>query len=220
MRDRLFTVIDGEPIIEAPFINLEPFKKLWDQDKSDDKSQYKKWLLYLYYTCDYRSEYYNIKNKQEIVLDHIFGPKVTKIPPIVLSCQEAYMLHNTIPEQRSLEAAVSSADSLCDTIKDFQQDSTQMTQVLSLIEREIDNSIKNQDLEDVTKWTTKKLELQEKYLNLASKAAALVPAIEKSVVTMISLRKKVEESIWTLDESGSKLEDYIIDEFIAGREKL
>ena len=61
MRKRLFNIIDGEPVVTAPLVNLKSFKKLWDTDKTDDKSVYKKWMLYIYYMYDYNSEFFEKK---------------------------------------------------------------------------------------------------------------------------------------------------------------
>ena len=52
---KLFDVVEDEPIINPIIINLGPFKKLYEQDKSEDKSTYAKQLLYIWYLCDMTS---------------------------------------------------------------------------------------------------------------------------------------------------------------------
>lgn len=215
MRNRLFDVVNGEPVVTAPLINLSAFRKLWDSDTTEDKSVYKKWLMYIYYMYDYKSEFFEQKNKEEEILFELFGSRTYRVPSKKLKdCIKEYVDKNTCSEQRTLEAAISSADSVTDNLKKINKNANELDSILERLDKEIVRSLKEDNTVKAVELTKEKLELQTVQMNLIKQSSDLIPKIEKSVESIISLRDKVDRAINSLDESGDKLEDYIIDEFI------
>ena len=54
---------------------LEPFRKLWNRDKSKNKIQAKNELAFTYFTTDYKSDFYNIPDitlREKEVAKHVF----------------------------------------------------------------------------------------------------------------------------------------------------
>ena len=59
----IFKIVNDEPIYSPVLFSLDCYKKLYMQDKSELKSNFAKHLLYIYYSCDPKSPYFEIENK-------------------------------------------------------------------------------------------------------------------------------------------------------------
>lgn len=214
MRNRLFTIIDGDPVIEAPLVNLKAFRELWMLDKSDDKSEYKKWMLYIYYMYDYESEFYELADKEEQVCLEIFNKKKIKIPKQLEACIKEYKSKNVPVEQRTLDAAIRSADNVTSNLTKLQQNVEQLDALMTALEKEISNALKAGETMVAVELTKEKLTIQKTQLDLVDKSSSLIPKIEKSVNSIISLRSAVEKAVSNDKSNNTRLENYLIDEFI------
>lgn len=221
MKDRLFTIVNGEPIVEAPLVNLGPFKKLWREDRTDDKSTYKKWMLFIYYMCDYRSDFFELDSdvKQKEALKEVFQRTNYPIPHKVELCMEEYRKRNTPSEQRALESAIVSADNINKQLGELQQNSAQLEKLITLIEKQIDAHMKNDEIEQAMIKMEQKMDLQKRQMDLLKLGADLIPRVEKAVESIISLRNKVEKAMKKIQESKELTENFIVDEFISKKEK-
>ena len=65
LSSHLFTVINDEPTITTVLINLPSYKKMYMQDKTPDKSDYTKKLVFIWYYHDANSPYFNSENLME-----------------------------------------------------------------------------------------------------------------------------------------------------------
>ena len=52
LSNRLFQIVDEEPVYCVVLVNLKPFKELYVLDKSEDKHKYAQHLVYVWYTSD------------------------------------------------------------------------------------------------------------------------------------------------------------------------
>ena len=219
MRDRLFSVIDNQPIVTAELINLRASKRLWEQDKTKDKSNYKKWLLYIYFMCDYRSPYFEETNKEKLILKNIFQDSTQRVPRLKLQdCIDTYISRNTPAEQRSLEAAINSAESITSDLRELQKEDKQFNMLIAALDKEIETLIKMGQAGAATEVMKDKLTLQEKRMNLTKNSSDLIPKIEKNVEVIINLREKVEKAVKKIETSSSKVENFMIDSLIAEKE--
>ena len=81
--------IDIDPVAYT----LIPFKKIWDRDKSKDKSKARKELAFIYFSIDYKSDFYNIPEveQREIeVIKHIFEKEEWSPDKVIKEAQEFY----------------------------------------------------------------------------------------------------------------------------------
>jgi hypothetical protein len=218
MKRRLFDIVNGEPVITAPLVNLSAFKKVWDEDKTDDKSVYKKWMLYIYYVSDYRSDFYELEDKEKQALKEVFGRADYKIPKKVDACIEEYITRNTPAEQRSLDGAIKSADAITATLNEFQQNNKQNQKVIEALEGEVDKALKAGESLLAAEYMTQKIDIQTKQLDVLKKAADMIPKIEKNIESIVNLRRRVEEALDKVYDSREVLENFIIDEFINKKE--
>lgn len=221
MRDRLFTIIDGEPVVTAPLVNLKEFRKLWEEDRTDDKSTYKKWLLFIYYMADYRSSFFELEAEDKLrsCLQEVFGRPTYEIPKKVEACIDVYRKRNTPAEQRALEGAINSLDSINRILVEFQQNSKQMVKLVNALEAAIEDALRTNDIATASALMKEKMDIQQKQLGLIKTASDLIPKIETNVESIIRLRDRVTKAMDSLNDSKEKLENYLIDEFIARKEK-
>lgn len=216
MRDRIFTIVDGNPIVTAPMVNLEPFKSLWLTDTSDDKHVYNKWMRYIYDTCDYRSDFFELKDKEPVLLLDLFGRSDYPVPARVQRCQDEYRKRNTPAEQRSLESAINAADGITDIMAKLKQDIKQFDVTIKDLDKIIDAQT---DVLARIELLKEKMGLQEKVIDLAKTMADIIPKIEKNVDSIISLRNKVELAVAKIADSKEKIENYMVDDLIGAKEK-
>jgi len=91
---QLFQINDQYKIdIDPVAYTLIPFKKIWDRDKSKDKSKAKNELAFVYFSVDYKSDFYNIPNveQREIeVIKHLFKDAKYSPDKVVREAQEFY----------------------------------------------------------------------------------------------------------------------------------
>jgi hypothetical protein len=96
----MFTLKDGNPVIEAKALFIPEFKKIWDRDKSKDKARATKELAYVYFMADYLSEYniYGVEKAvmigREMMDDQKYKPDVAVQEAIVKyeAMQETYSM--------------------------------------------------------------------------------------------------------------------------------
>lgn len=217
MRNILFDIVDGSPIINAPLVNLKQFKRLWELDKTEDKSEYLKWLLYIYYMCDYRSAFFEVSFKEEKVMEEVFGDTNISIPIQVKDCMAVYIERNTIAEQRALEGTITTTDSITDTLSGFRSSSNQLQEIIDLIDLQIQNAIDDTNHALASSLMKQKMDLQNQQLDIIKKAADMIPKVEKNVEALLSLRKKVEEALDKHEDFSGKLENFIVHDFIDKR---
>lgn len=60
----MFDLIDNQITISPSALNIPEFKKIWDRDKKKNKLDAHSELCYIYYMCDYKSEYRNYPESQ------------------------------------------------------------------------------------------------------------------------------------------------------------
>lgn len=215
---KLFDVIDDQPVINAVLINLGPFKELWESDTSEDKSLYKKYLLYIWYTHSPKSPYFNSKKseKEKDIKKEVFGRTNYPISKKGEACIEEYVKRNTTPEIRALDAAISVCDDITDRLRTTSKSAKEFDRLIEDIDRAIakcdDN---NNGLDKRIILTKQKLELQSSNLNLAKTASDLIPKLRLQIESMVTLREQAAKSMYSLSDSKDTIENFIIDDFIS-----
>lgn len=216
MKNRLFDVVDNTPIVNPVLINLGPFKRLWESDKTDVKSNYVKYLLYIYYMGDPHSPYFESKNKEDDICLEVWGRRDYKVPIKVKDALAEYLKRNATAESRALEAAIIVCDEITQRVNKTSKDSGQFDELIRDIDIEISKS--KDDISRRIELTKEKMDLLDSNLELAKKSSDMIPKIKSQVESMIELRKKVEQSLSELDSSNKRVENFMVDDFIREHE--
>lgn len=74
----LFTLKNYRVYISEEAYLLEPFKKIWDRDRTKDKSRALQELGLVYFVCDIRSDYQYIIDEEERIKEVIQGEGMPK----------------------------------------------------------------------------------------------------------------------------------------------
>lgn len=214
---KLFEVIEDEPIVNPVIVNLGPFKKLYQEDKSEDKSTYSKQLQYIWYSCDPTSPLFNAEDKEGEAMRLSFGKEV-KLSKTMLECIEEYKRRQSTPETRTLERTIKLCDGM---IKDLDKSKEGMDEFNRLID-DINRLLKSlgkteDDIEKRIELLDKRMKLEKQVLEEAKNVADLIPKISKQIESIIEMRKKVEKSIVDLDSENNKdaISNFAIDKFIS-----
>ena len=72
---------------------IDPFKAIWNRDKSKNKEVAQAELAFIYFTCDYKSDFYNIADEEQReieVFKHCFKDKKWSADKIVREAQDFY----------------------------------------------------------------------------------------------------------------------------------
>jgi|TARA_R110000765_G_scaffold394277_4_gene487756 hypothetical protein len=84
----LFSIENNIVVFSPQALLIKPFKDIWDSDKSDDKSKAAKYLGFIYYMADQRSDFLHILDEQERI-DEI--KKYMDLPPAFKGTGKTYV---------------------------------------------------------------------------------------------------------------------------------
>ena len=90
---KLFDLEDYQLVFSPQALALKPFKDLWDRDKTKDKSVAINELAYIYYMCDYKSDYAIIIDDEERsneILSVLNLPKNWKVDNAIINAMQFY----------------------------------------------------------------------------------------------------------------------------------
>jgi hypothetical protein len=216
LANRLFEIVDDEPVYSPVLVNLKCFKKLYEEDKSSDKSKYAQQLMYIWYLCDCGSPFFNSEDRETEVSNEVFGKKIT-ITKSLQACVDEYKKRQSTHETRAFERTAM----LCDNMTaGLTKDNQQLLEWERLIQ-DVNDLLKSlgkdpTDIEARFELMERKIDLEAKFIKTASDMSSMIPKIEKQVDALIELRKKVEKSKIDIDSDSNKdsISNFLIDEFI------
>lgn len=111
---RLFELSNNQPIVTVEALMVPEFKKIWDRDKTKDKSRAFNELRYIYFATDYKSLYLSIEaefRQQKLAGDFINDIKWKPDKDINIAC-EKYKEFQRTPTMRFLEDNQSAMESM------------------------------------------------------------------------------------------------------------
>jgi hypothetical protein len=101
---------------------LSHFKKIWDRDKSKTKDIAQAELAFVYFTCDYKSDFYNIpdiETREIEVTKHCFKDKKWTPDKVVRDAQEFYRERQKTFSLTLLENAMIGLNRLSEYLRDI-----------------------------------------------------------------------------------------------------
>lgn len=214
---RLFDVIDDEPVVNALIVNLGPFKILYKEDTTADKSTYIKQLQYIWFANDPTSPLFNAENKEDEAMQLSFGKKV-KFNKSMLDCIDEYRKRQSTPETRTLEKTIRLCDSMINDLNKSKQGMEEFNRLVDDINKALKRmGITDEDIDRRIELMVKRMDLEKKVLDEAKNVSDLIPKIAKQIESIIDMRKKVEKSLVDLDSDNNKeaISGFIIDKFIS-----
>lgn len=101
---KIFELVSNSPIVTTEALLIPEFKKIWDDDKSKDKTQAFKYFCYIYFSTDYKSIYlgYDSEIREERLLEDFIGDLKWKPTTEVLNAINKYKELQNTPTMRFL----------------------------------------------------------------------------------------------------------------------
>lgn len=213
LKDKLFLMRHDQPYLNPIGINIPEFAKLWEADKTVEKIDYAKELAYIYHMWEYDSPYYDRKNKEEEIIRDFIGKKRWKPTKRLIAALAKYKKLDTSAEKRALDASTASCDTIANDLSRLKQDNSQLEKVLEELDVEIKQA---DDINRKVELLKMKMDIQEQQLKISATLTKIMPQLEKTIETTISLRKKVTTSVYKGESSdtiiGTFLYDSLMDE--------
>lgn len=208
---KIFTVIDDVPSITPIGINIPCFKKLYNQDKTADKSSYASSLAYMYHITAFTSPYFDAKNKEQVVAEKFLGTKNFKPSTALIECIKECKERESTPEIRALESAINLCDSVADLSSNLDNEKRQFDALL----KNIDEAIKNEeDLTEKIKLMESKQKLQKSAVDTAKTAVEIINKLKSAVTDLSKLKEDAMKSLASIDSSTKSLSNFMVDDFI------
>jgi hypothetical protein len=216
LADRLFQIIDDEPVYTPVLINISCFKELYMADTTDDKHKYAQHLLYIWYTCDPASPYFYAEDKLEEAALEVYG-RSKVITKTLKKCMEEYSKRQSTPMIRAFERAMKITDqneSILNRDKkqmeEWERLITDCNELMSTLGKNPEDIATRIDLMDRIE------DLEAKKLKRQSEMSKMIPTINKQVKELLELKKEVDKDRMQLNSDDTKeaISNYIVDEFI------
>lgn len=218
LSNRLFQVINDEPVYSPVLINIKCFKELYALDTSEDKHKYAQHLLYIWYTSDPNSPYFNSESKLEDAAIEVYGRK-KKVTKVLDKCMKEYKKRQSTPMIRAYERAMQVTDQNTNQLVSSQESIEEWKRLIKDSTDTLRTLGKNpEEIVDRIELTERIADLELKILKKSKEMVSLIPLIDKQVQSLLDLKKKVDKDRMQLDSDDNKesISNYIIDEFIDG----
>jgi len=136
----MFDVVDGKITVNASALNIPEFKALWKRDKSRSKLDAHAELSYIYYMCDYKSEFKNFpRGVKEDKIRAAFTNKRLgekwKADEKVHAAMDLYKEMQQTASMRFLNSVENTIDKLADYLDDTEPDEETITAILNTIDK-------------------------------------------------------------------------------------
>ncbi len=123
---RLFELVSNQPVITLEGLMIPEFKKIYEKDKSKDKSIAFKQLTYIYFKTDYKSLYLALpeEEREERLLEDFIGDTKWKPDQDVIKAIEKYKVFQNTPTMRFLQDNQSAMESMGKYFREIDWDKT------------------------------------------------------------------------------------------------
>lgn len=216
LSSRLFEMVDDVPVYSPILINLKCFKELYQLDKSEDKHKYANHLLYIWYTCDPNSPYFNSENKAEEAALEIYGRKKV-ITKQLRKCMDEYKKRQSTPMIRAYERAMAISDQNESIIRETKDEIAEQERLAADCLQLMKTLGKNpEDIANRIDLMERMDDLKSSRLKYQSELSKLVPTIKTQVQMLLELKKDVDKDRQQLDsdDNSEGIGNYIVDNLI------
>lgn len=153
---KIIDLKDSKIIVAPECLVIEPFKSIWEKDKSKDKTQAFNMIKYTWYYASFKSPFFQHSNedRSKLILNHIIRDDKFKITKELEECIKVYETINTTPAMKLFRAVQESTNKMEkffetveyteDNIKKITDTIVIMPKVQEAIQAALDNCNKEQ----------------------------------------------------------------------------
>lgn len=216
LSNRLFQILDDEPVYCPILINLKSFKALYILDKTDDKHKFAQHLLYIWYTCDPSSPYFNSEEKELDAALEVYG-RSKVITKQLRRCMDEYTKRQSTPMIRAYNRAMRITDQTEAILQKNQDEVAEWSRLIDDITTLLKSLGTNpEDILNRIELMERLEDLKAKKLKHDLETANMIPKIHNQVKDLLELKKEVDKDRLQLDSDDNKenIANFIVDEFI------
>ena len=153
---KIIDLKDSKIIVAPECLVIEPFKSIWEKDKSKDKTQAFNMIKYTWYYASFKSPFFQHGNedRHKLIMDHIIKDDKFKVTKELQECIDLYLKINTTPSMKLFRAVQESigkmeeffktAEYNEDNIKKITDTIIAMPKVQEAVQSALDNCNKEQ----------------------------------------------------------------------------
>jgi hypothetical protein len=157
---KIIDLKDNIIIVAPECLVIEPFKSIWEKDKSKDKTQAFNMIKYTWYYASFKSPFFQHSNsdKHKLIVDHILKEPKFKMTQDLLDCISMYDKIHTTPAMRLFRAVQESINKMEEFFKNVEYDEDSITKIQKAIidmpkmqeavQAALDNCVKEQSKGD------------------------------------------------------------------------
>jgi len=157
---KIIDLVDGKIIVAPECLVIEPFKSIWEKDKTKDKTHAFNVIKYTWYYASYKSPFFQHSNsdRSKLILSHIIKDDKFKVNKELEECVKMYEKINTTPAMklfRSVQESINKMEEFFmtaeyneDSITKIQKAIIDMPKMQEAIQAALNNCSKEQSTGD------------------------------------------------------------------------
>jgi len=132
---KIIDLKDSKIIVAPECLVIEPFKSIWEKDKSKDKTHAFNMIKYTWYYASYKSPFFQHNNadRSKLILNHIIKDDKFKLTKELEECIKIYETINTTPAMKLFRAVQESINKMEEFFKDAEYNEDSITKIQKAI---------------------------------------------------------------------------------------
>ena len=132
---KIIDLKDSKIIVAPECLVIEPFKSVWEKDKSKDKTYAFNVIKYTWYFASFKSPFFQHSNtdRSKLILDHIIKDDKFKITRELEDCIAVYEKIHTTPSMKLFKAVQESIGKMEEFFKTAEYNEDSITKIQKAI---------------------------------------------------------------------------------------
>ncbi len=132
---KIIDLKDSKIIVAPECLVIEPFKSVWEKDKSKDKTYAFNVIKYTWYFASFKSPFFQHSNtdKHRLITEHIIKDSTFKVTKEVQDCIAMYEKINTTPSMKLFKAVQESIGKMEEFFKTAEYNEDSITKIQKAI---------------------------------------------------------------------------------------
>lgn len=142
---RIFELSNNQPIVTVEALLVPEFKKIWDRDKTKDKSKAFNELRYIYFSTDFKSLYLSIEagDRQEKLAEDFIGDSKWKPDKDIIAACGKYKEFQNTATMKFLESNIFAMESMSKYFRNIDWDEANERGIPKYKITEVSTAVKN-----------------------------------------------------------------------------
>ncbi len=132
---KIIDLVDSKIVVAPECLVIEPFKSIWEKDKSKDKTQAFNMIKYTWYYASFKSPFFQHGNtdRHKLIVDHIIKDSSFKVSKELQEAIQTYEKIHTTPAMRLFKAVQESINKMEKFFEDAEYNEDSITKIQKAI---------------------------------------------------------------------------------------